>query len=275
MIEDLSGRVAVITGGASGIGRALAVACQAAGMTVVIADLEAGALALAVEELGVEVVQTDVTDPDSVAHLASTVIERFGSCDLLCNNAGVAGNGTIMEQTLNDWNWVIDVNLRGVVHVLHAFLPSMLANPRGAHIVNTASIAGLTAVVSGPYTATKYAVVGISETLRTELNGTNVGISVLCPGLVKTKLYKSERNRPAALANEDTTGRSRKWALPTDTPPKVLDPSDVADMVLRAVRNNQFWILTDPSLLALSWPRYDELRDIAFGASTGPSPLHR
>ncbi len=235
-------------------------------MTVVIADVEADALARTVEELRVEGVVTDVTDPGSVEHLAATVVERFGTCDLLCNNAGVGGHGTIAEQTLNDWNWVFDVNLRGVVHVLHTFLPILRANPRGAHMVNTASIAGLTAVVSGPYTATKYAVVGISETLRTELAGTSVGVSVLCPGLVNTRIARSERNRPSSLANADTTKRTRKWDLPMDTPPKVLDPSDVAAMVLHAVRHDEFWIVTDPSLLALSWPRYEELRVIAFGA---------
>ena len=187
------------------------------------------------------------------------------------SNAGVGGHGTIAEQTLNDWNWLIDVNLRGVVHVLHTFLPAMLANPRGSHIVNTASIAGLCSVVSGPYTATKYAVVGISETLRHELAGTGVGISVLCPGLVNTNLSRSERNRPAELPNDAAGKRTAKWALPTNTRPVVLDPATVAAMVMAAVANDEFWIVTDPSLLALAWPRYGELQAIAFGNRDTPS----
>jgi NAD(P)-dependent dehydrogenase (short-subunit alcohol dehydrogenase family) len=255
----------VVTGGASGIGKALATACAAAGMRVVVADVEETALGATCEELSVEGFRTDVTDPASVAALAAFVVERFGQCDLVFNNAGVGGNGRIVEQTLNDWNWVIDVNLKGVVHVLHEFLPILLANPNGAHLVNTASIAGLAAVVSAPYTATKYAVVGISESLRDELADTTVGVSVLCPGLVRTNIVRSERNRPETLANPDASRRSQKWSLPTATRPVVLDPSAVADMVLHAVRTGEFWILTDPSLLALAWPRYEELREIAFG----------
>ncbi len=254
-----------MTGGASGIGRALAESCRAAGMKVVIADIEAEPLAATCEALAATGVRTDVTDPASVTELASLVHDRFGHCDLLFNNAGVGGGGRMIDQTLNDWNWVIDVNLKGVVHVLHAFLPSMVASERGGHIVNTASIAGLAAVVSGPYTATKYAVVGISETLRHELAGTRVGVSVLCPGLVQTNLGASERNRPTGLTNENDVTRRSSWALPTTTRPVILEPSVVAEMVMKAVTNDEFWILTDPSLLALASPRYDELRAIALG----------
>lgn len=264
MIEDFNGRVAVVTGGASGIGKAIAAASKDAGMTVVIADIEEAALAATCDELGVNGWRTDVTDPESVSSLATHVRTRFGTCDVLFNNAGVAGNGLITEQTLNDWNWVIDVNIRGVVHVIHEFLPMMLENTRNTHIVNTASIAGLTSVVSAPYTATKYAVVGISESMRDELSDTTVGVSVLCPGLVRTNLVKSARNRPVAFANAEAGRRVRKWSLPTTVQPALLEPAVVADMTLAAVRNGEFWILTDPSLLALSWPRYEELRLIAF-----------
>lgn len=264
MIDDFSGRIAVVTGGASGIGKAIAAASKAAGMTVIIADVEQAALDATCEELRVDGVQTDVTDPLSVASLADHIRGRFGNCDVLFNNAGVAPNGLIVQQTLHDWNWVIDVNLRGVVHVIHEFLPMMLENERGTHIVNTASIAGLTSVISAPYTATKYAVVGISEAMREELSQTTVGVSVLCPGLVRTNLAKSERNRPASLENPERGKRAAKWSLPTTVPPVVLDPSVVAEMTLAAIRNGDFWILTDPSLLALAWPRYEELRAIAF-----------
>ena len=271
MIEDFNGRVAVVTGGASGIGKAIAAASKAAGMTVFITDVERIALDKTCEELAVDGKQTDVTDPGSVELLAAHVRSRFGNCDVLFNNAGVAPTGLIREQTLNDWNWAIDVNLRGVVHVIHEFLPMMLENERVTHIVNTASMSGLTpSLISAPYTATKYAVVGISEAMREELSGTRVGVSVLCPGLVRTNLANDERNRPASLAKPEPGKPRAKWLLPTQVPPVVLDASVVADMTLAAIRNGDFWILTHPELLALAWPRYEELRAIAFPDQSSP-----
>lgn len=263
MITDFADRVAVVTGGASGIGRALATSCRDAGMRVVIADVEDAALRETAEALGVLGVRTDVTDPGSVNALLNTVVETFGTCDLLLNNAGVSSHGRIVDQTLHDWNWVIDVNLRGVIHVLHEFLPLMLANPRPTHVVNTASIAGLGAFASAPYTATKYAVVGISESMRHELAGKNVGVSVLCPGFVRTNLGASERNRPVHLANNETGRRAPNAGLLDAARLNFVEPEAVADAVLRAVRNGEFWIFTDLSLLARTIPRADELRAIA------------
>lgn len=251
-----------MTGGASGIGRALAARSVALGMNVVIADIEPEPLQATALELGVEAFQVDVRDPDAVERLAAFVYERFGSCDLLFNNAGVAGSGRIDEQTLDDWNWIIDVNLRGVVHVLHAFLPRMQASTSGGHIVNTASIGGLTSVVSGPYTATKYAVVGISETLRHELAGSSVGISVLCPGFVRTNLATSDRNRPASSVSRKPKSRASGFGILAGTKPLVLTPEQVADEVFSAVADGEFWIVTDPSILT-AVSRYDELRAIA------------
>jgi NAD(P)-dependent dehydrogenase (short-subunit alcohol dehydrogenase family) len=269
MISEFVDRVAVVTGGASGIGKAMAVAFRDLGMRVVIADIEEAAMARAANELGVTGVCTDVSDPVSVQQLADTVVERFGTCDLLLNNAGVGGTGRLTDQTLHDWNWIIDVNLRGVIHVLHAFLPVMLANPNHTHIVNTSSIAGLGAFVSAPYTATKYAVVGISESMRHELAGTNVGVSVLCPGFVNTNLGASDRNRPEQFANADSTRRKPNRGLLDTTKLRFIEPESVAQSVVQAVRNDQFWIITDPSLLALTLPRADELRNIATGGGAG------
>ncbi len=263
MIAEFVERVAVVTGGASGIGKAMAVAFRDLGMRVVIADIEEAALNHTANELGVTGVHTDVTDPDSVQQLANTVVECFGTCDLLLNNAGVGGTGRLTDQTLHDWNWVIDVNLRGVIHVLHAFLPVMLANPSNTHIVNTSSIAGLGAFVSAPYTATKYAVVGISESMRHELAGTNVGVSVLCPGFVNTNLGASERNRPEHLANADSSRRKPNRGLLDTTKLSFVEPESVAHSVVKAVLNDEFWIITHPSLLALTLPRSEELRNIA------------
>jgi NAD(P)-dependent dehydrogenase (short-subunit alcohol dehydrogenase family) len=208
-------------------------------------------------------IRTDVTDPASVRFLADSVVTKFGTCDLLLNNAGVGGIGRLTDQTLHDWNWIIDVNLRGAIHVLHAFLPIMLANPRQTHIVNTASIAGLGAFVSAPYTATKYAVVGISESMRHELAGTTVGVSVLCPGFVNTNLGASERNRPEHLANADTTRRKPNKGLLDQIKLNVVEADTIAQSVVDAILNDEFWIITDPSLLALTLPRANELRKIA------------
>ena len=144
-MDAVEGKVAVVTGGASGIGKAMAQRFQAAGMHVVIADVEQGALDATAAELGVVGVQTDVSDADSVAALAAAVVDRFGTAHVICNNAGVGGGGVIAGQTLKDWKWIIDVNLWGVVHGLHSFLPLLLANPDGGHVVNTASMAGLSA----------------------------------------------------------------------------------------------------------------------------------
>ena len=267
-MKDLQGKVAVVTGGASGIGRALAIACRDAGMHIVIADIEADALAATAAAIGVRGIQCDVTDPESVVGLADAVRADVGTCHVLFNNAGVGGGGSFSELTLNDWKWVIDVNLWGVIHVLHAFLPMIRANDDGGHIVNTASIAGLGPFVNAPYTASKYAVVGISETLRTELAGSAVGVSVLCPGFVRTNIYKSQRNRPAELKNptkkvgaraENSEALAALAALATD-------PADLAAEVLRAIRADEFWIITHPETFAQAMPRYDELRTIALRA---------
>ena len=266
-MKDLHGKVAVITGGASGIGKAIAVQCRDAGMVVVIADIEAAALDATAAELGVHGVQTDVTDPASVQSLADRVVAEHGTCHVLFNNAGVGGGGSFAELTLKDWKWVIDVDLWGVIYVLHSFLPMIRANEAGGHIVNTASIAGLGPFVNAPYTAAKYAVVGISETLRTELAGSNVGVSVLCPGFVRTNIYKSQRNRPEELRNETKKVAARTENRETLAAMDALatDPADLATEVLRAIQADEFWIITHPETFAQAMPRYDELRAIAGG----------
>jgi NAD(P)-dependent dehydrogenase (short-subunit alcohol dehydrogenase family) len=248
-MQELAGRVAVVTGGASGIGKAMAVRFRDAGMHVVIADVEEGALTATADELGVVGVRTDVADAASVQALADQVVERFGTAHVLCNNAGVGGGGVISSLTLNDWKWVIDVNLWGVVHGLHSFLPLLLANDDGGHVVNTASMAGLTAWPGiGPYNASKYAVVGISETLAMELGDSPVGVSVLCPGVVNTNIFQSQRNRPESLRNPQRNPGARA-ANAQVTSMQGLDPSVVADQVHDAIVERRFWILTHPELV--------------------------
>jgi len=242
----------VVTGGASGIGRAMAEAFRDAGMQVVIADIEESALARTAAELGVTGVRVDITKEEDVNALADTVRERFGTCHVLCNNAGVGGGGLLHELTMRDWKWIIDVNLWGVVHGLQAFLPMLLANEDGGHVVNTASMAGLSPLPgAAPYSATKYAVVGISETMREEFRETKVGVSVLCPGFVKTNIFTSQRNRPQELRNEKkkTSARTANEEMIRIVNETAIDPREVAGKVLNAVRNDEFWIITHPELL--------------------------
>lgn len=248
-MRELAGRVAVVTGGASGIGKAMAARFAAAGMHVVIADVEEGPLGATADELGVVAVRTDVSDAASVQALADEVVARFGTAHVLCNNAGVGGGGRISTLTLNDWKWVLDVNLWGVVHGLHSFLPLLLANDEGGHVVNTASMAGLSAWPGiGPYNASKYAVVGISETLALELADSPVGVSVLCPGVVNTNIFESQRNRPAELRNPSRNLGARA-ANSQVVGMSGIDPSVVADAVYDAIVDDRFWIITHPELL--------------------------
>jgi NAD(P)-dependent dehydrogenase (short-subunit alcohol dehydrogenase family) len=220
-------------------------------MHVVIADVEHAALADTADELGVVGIRTDVADAGSVDELARATIERFGAVHVVCNNAGVGGGGRIRDLTLNDWRWVVDVNLWGVVHGIHAFLPHLLANREGGHIVNTASVAGLVAGPGiGPYNAAKAGVVAISETLAAELadDGARVGVSVLCPGYVRTNIATSQRNRPEALRNpaKKDAARSANREIIESMLATGLDPAAVAAQVVDAIRNDRFWILTHP-----------------------------
>jgi NAD(P)-dependent dehydrogenase (short-subunit alcohol dehydrogenase family) len=252
------GKVAVITGAGSGIGRALAEAFAAAGSSVVVADLDDGEAEVVSQGIqasgGVALaVKVDVSDAAAVDRLAAITLERFGRVDVLCNNAGVSTFNLISDQTLDDWRWVVGVNFWGVVHGVHTFLPIMRGQGTPAHIVNTASIAGLLSGVAfiGPYSATKVAVVSISETLAQELaiDETPIGVSVLCPSSVDTKVMESERGRPAELGSEHRTEMAESVRLMIRdgfTGPTGLTPAQVAVRVLDAVRNRTFWIITHP-----------------------------
>jgi NAD(P)-dependent dehydrogenase (short-subunit alcohol dehydrogenase family)/predicted amidohydrolase len=212
------GRVAVVTGAANGIGRALAAAFVAAGSTAVVADVDGQEAEAVAEGLRVDggralAVTVDVSDPESVSQLATTTVDRFGRVDVLCNNAGVSTFNLIQDQTLDDWHWVFGVNLWGVVHGLASFLPILRGQPTPSHIVNTASMGGLMSGIPfiGPYAASKTAVVSISETLRQECAayGLPIGVSVLCPSATDTRVMESERNRPTALGAEVGSNRAR------------------------------------------------------------------
>ena len=260
-VDDVRGKVAVVTGGASGIGKAMATRLAAEGMHVVIADIEAPVLEATADELGVMGVRTDVADADSVLALRDAVLDRFGAVHVVCNNAGVGGGGQIKDLTLKDWKWVIDVSLWGVIHGIHTFLPQLLANEDGGHIVNTASVAGLVSSPGlGPYNAAKYGVVAISETLALELaaEGSKVGVSVLCPGLVRTNIFTSQRNRPQDLRNETkkTSARSANQDIADALLARGIDPSVAADRVFDAIRSGRLYVLTHPEYVAQIGERF-------------------
>jgi NAD(P)-dependent dehydrogenase (short-subunit alcohol dehydrogenase family) len=249
-VQDLHGKVAVVTGGASGIGYALARRFASEGARVVIGDVEAAALDRAVSELrdsgaDVEGVVTDVTDSAQMQALADAAVARFGGVHVFCNNAGVGGGGLSWEMPLSTWEWVIGVNLWGVIHGVRTFVP-LLMQQTEAHIVNTASVAGLVAApFMGPYNASKHAVVAISETLHHELamSAPQVKVSVLCPGWVNTKIADSARNRPGHL-QEGAAPDADAAALLRGFIEQGMPPDEVAAKVLHAMREERFWILT-------------------------------
>lgn len=241
---ELTGRVAVVTGGASGIGRALAEALAREGARVVVADVDergAAETVRAIADRGGEAlaVATDVSDRDQVQALAERAWARFGAVHVLCNNAGVSVWGGLESATHRDWQWVLGVNLWGVIHGLEAFLPRMIAGREPGHIVNTASMAGLVATAGlGVYNTSKYAVVGLSETLAKDLRPYGIGVTVLCPMGVATQINTSERNRPERLKN-DAAG-----SPPVELMGRTLAAETVAAMVLAAIRENRLYVLT-------------------------------
>ena len=251
-MHALSGKTAFVTGGTSGIGFALGRALAEAGMNVMRADIEKSALAAAVESLqdiGPEVrgVTCDVADPASVGKAARTSFEAFGTVHVLCNNAGVAAGGGIDNISVDGWRWVIDVNLMGVLHDIHAFLPHIRAHGHGGHIVNTASTAGMNSGMGfSPYSASKFAVVNMSEGLAARLRPLGIGVTVLCPGFVRTRISESGRNRPARYgpALPPAPAGQAVAAQIAELVQSGLDPSEVAARVLAAIRDDELYVFT-------------------------------
>jgi NAD(P)-dependent dehydrogenase (short-subunit alcohol dehydrogenase family) len=265
-MEDLRGKVAVITGGASGIGRAVADRAAAEGMKIVLGDIEEGPLKEAVDDLtstGAEAlgVVTDVADAASVQALRDRTLDRFGSVHLVHNNAGIGLGGPIWEVSEEDWRWILGVNLWGVIHGVAAFVPVLVEQGEG-HVVNTASVAGLIAApFLGPYNATKQAVVAISETLFKDLQavGAPIGVSVLCPGFVRTRIAESERNRPQWAPDREAPGSAELRGAVQNMVAGGIAPATVADRVIDAVRINTFYILTHPELDDALRTRFDDI----------------
>ncbi len=252
-MESLSGKVAVVTGGASGIGLGLGRAFVDQGMKVVLGDIEEAALDAAVSGLAandqVTGVVVDVAQAADVDKLRDAALDAYGAVHVICNNAGVSAGGRTWETTLENWQWVLGVNLWGVVHGIRTFTPLLLEQGEG-HIVNTASMAGLTSPpYMGVYNVTKHAVVTLSETLFAELamEGGKVGVSVLCPGWVNTRIHEADRNRPEGMAEPaPPLGGPQLREMVAAMLAAGLDPAVVADRVVEAVKTRRFYILTHP-----------------------------
>ena len=248
MIRDFQSKAAFVTGAASGIGLAITRALATANMRVMLADIEENALYAAVADLkasgaDVRAVVCDVSDRASVQRAAEQTFAAFGKVHLLCNNAGVGVGGQFETIAPNDWEWVIGVNLMGVVHGVQAFLPHIKAHGEDAHIVNTASLAGMACPPgTAPYNASKFAAVALSETLAAELAGTPIGVSVLCTAFVRTRIATSSRNRPPRFGGPVNQSNAQLEALVQGG----LDPETVARRVMTAVRDNDLYIFTEP-----------------------------
>ena len=273
-MKDFQGKVAVITGGASGLGRAMADRFAREGMSIVLADVEPNALARAEAEMkaaGAKVigVRTDVSKAAEVDALAQKTLAAFGAVHLVANNAGVAPLGNAWENSVADWEWALGVNLWGVIHGVRVFTPILLAQGTEAHIVNTASVSGLISPPgSAMYNVTKHAVVTLTETLYHDLalKDARVGCSVLCPAYVPTGIVDSERNRPALLQNaaqkKTAEQQAREALLRKAVTSGKLSAADVAQKVYEAVRDQRFYILTHPRIKpSIQWRMEDILQE--------------
>ena len=269
-METLEGKVVVVTGGGSGIGLAIARAVAAQGAIPVIADIEVAALDEALRSLpdGTLAVTTDVSDLASVEALRDAVLDRHGRVDVICNNAGVSTFNLIADQTIDDWRWVLDVNLWGVIHGVSTFLPVMTRQGTPGHVVNVSSVAGLMSGIPfiGPYAVSKVGVVSLSETLRQELGftGVPIGVSVVCPGSTNTNVMESDRNRPATIAPEARTemGEAMRVGIKdTFTAPTGAEPSVVADHVVDAVLHDRFWVIPSSDMTDGYRARFAEILD--------------
>ncbi|MCP2362142.1 NAD(P)-dependent dehydrogenase (short-subunit alcohol dehydrogenase family) [Nonomuraea thailandensis] len=251
-MRELSGKVAVVTGAASGIGRALALRFAAEGMTLMLADVDHGGLAETAALAGdVEVLTqiTDVSDAWAVRHLANRCFGELGAVHVLCNNAGVFQGGHMWTRDEEDFSWLLGVNLWGVLHGVHEFVPRMIEQDTEGHIVNTVSVAGLFASPgSGGYSVTKYAALAASLSLAQDLTatGSKLRVSALCPGAVRTRIGDSDRTRPAGLATTPTADEveSREWV--SRAAERGMEPSEVAGLVVTGIREERFLLLTDP-----------------------------
>ena len=265
MIENLAGKVAVVTGAASGIGLALCERFLDEGMRVVMSDVSSDALRAAASGFDADVlaVPGDVVSWEAMQELASAAFDRFGAVHVLCNNAGVQLDRRVWEYTREEWEWLLGVDFGGVVHGLHAFLPRMIAAGEPGHVVNTASVGGLLAFPGiAPYVAAKFAVVGLSEGVALDLKAAQhpIGVSVLCPGPTVSALRENSASLRPASTGADPSSVAHVARMPA---------AEVAGMVVDAVRAGRFWILTHPEYGEMMRERLDGIleTDTVFAAS--------
>jgi NAD(P)-dependent dehydrogenase (short-subunit alcohol dehydrogenase family) len=252
-MKDVQGKVAFVTGGASGLGLGMARVFHGAGMKVVIADLRQdhldSALASFSGSAAVHGIRLDVTDRAAMAQAAAEAENVFGKVHVLCNNAGIGIGGPMKLATYDDWDWIMNVNVGGVINGIQTFLPRLLAHGEGGHIVNTSSMSGIFPHAgAGLYVTTKFAITGMSEALRTELAAENIGVSVFCPGPVQTNIAESGKTRPEKFAKTgyaefDKTRQARSVS------PVYMDPIKTAEKVLQGIRRNDLYIFTHPEFL--------------------------
>lgn len=272
-MKDLNGKVAVITGGASGLGKAFAEKFGSAGMKLALADVEAPVLEETVANLrstGIDVIgiPCDVSNAESVKNFSDSVFSEFGGAHLLCLNAGVAATGPIVESSLEEWKWVLGVNLYGIIHGLDAFLPQLVQQDEG-HVVMTASIAGHTSFANmASYNASKHATVTIAETLFAEMKEakSDVGVSCLCPGFVSTNIFTSDRNKPEEVQTALVEPASEEEVIQREAVlewlrANALQPDFVADLVHEAVVEKKFWIFTEESHTHAVKARHSEIQE--------------
>lgn len=255
-MRELEGKAAFVTGGASGIGLALGQALAAVGVNVMLADIDPHALEEALRLLrrqapATEGLVCDVTDADAVEHAAAETIKTFGKVHILCNNAGVAGGGGIDNISLATWRWVLDVNMMGALHGVAAFLPHIRAHGEGGHIVNTAAMAGFQSRLGlSPYAASKFAMVAMAEGLSQELELEGIGVTILSPSFVRTRISESSRNRPVRYGPDETpdpaSARGEFQARIAALIAAGHDPAEIAGRTVEAIRSNQLYVFTHP-----------------------------
>lgn len=268
--DNLAGKVAVIIGGASGIGLALGKRLKAAGMQIVLADLDREALDRAADEVGAAGIVADIRIPESVQALADETLARFGKVDLLCSNAGVSRMSGVANLTREDWRWLFDVNLFGAVNALEAFLPLLKANPDGAHILFTASLSSFYPTRSqAAYGASKYALAALGETLAIELqaDGDKVGVSLLCPGPVRTNIGtgygKREAHYRTSGAEDATPDHHQQAFIGSATEADWASTAEIAEAAFQGMRRGEFWIITHPELMGAAIDRHRMIEEAA------------
>lgn len=263
---DVTGKTVFITGAAGGIGLAMAQSFAARGCKIMLTDIDEAALEKAQENLkskgaDVGIVVCDVADEQAVRDAADATIARFGKVHIVVNNAGVGTGGRAGETSLDDWRWIVDINLMGVVYGIEIFTSLIKAHGEGGYFVNTASMAGhVASPAMAPYHATKFAVVGYSESLRDDLAKDGIGISVLCPAWVRTHIYKSHMNSPTAKSSRPAGDDGADFSVMKDVVESGIAPELAADWTVECVEADRFYVFTHPSMLQYIDMRHDQIR---------------